>query len=375
MPSNLVIYTTVQDQKTLNLHSFLSKHAPCPVQLNPSIKSIKNSTVFISGFNRGLLSLDASNKIIMMTRKSQLGSQDFLLLPMVDVIISNTQYEAIQLSWQLRCKGFKTRVTHLLPWYERSHLTQGEIYCPDTGKYAAQLVNQTTQRIDPKAQIRMCLTPEKIIPDYIIEGMVSGAICIALDQPPFNELITHGHNGYLIRNPGDLVDILENIRTNKAWVSNAARASMSALLKPTRYLDSLLYPEKLSNINHFEKTPKDYSERSWLVRERSFNNGKLSYSPTNYSKDFNVIDLSTIEEVLSYFLTQEFSHVYVFGCELSEILSSEDEVQLQRIIIKMGKRSLRVHFCRDKPVPPAWKRIFTRLSTISVEEGLKQVAN
>jgi hypothetical protein len=373
MGNKLAVYANTEDQKAAGLFKFLLEHAPYPLELNPQSKTVQDTTVYIAGYHSTLHNLDQSNKIILLARKSVLGSQDFLLLPMVDTIIAHTQYEAMQIAWQLRCKGFKTRVVHLLPHFKNEQLTKSNIYCPDVGPYGPSLINQQLQNTDPKASIRMCLAEEREIPDYFIKGIISGAVCIALDKPPFNEIIIDRHTGYLIRDAGDFVDVFQHIESSKNWVGHAARTYTNALLNPTKYLDAILTPEKLYNLNNFDKAPKDFNERIWLVRERIFQDGKVLYSPVRYNQDFTLIDLGSVEEVLEYFQTQHFAHVYVFGCDLPEELEDSDETQLHRMITKLGKRALQIHFCRDESIPKAWQKIFQRLSIVSTEEGLKQV--
>lgn len=373
MPNNIAIYSNSKNIEAIKLKEFLTKYSDYPVELNPKIKHLKNSTVYIFNFNRNLLNLNRSNKIILMHKGDRFAPQNFLLLPLIDSIIATTQCEALQISWQIKQRGFNTQVTYLLPWCKIKNLTKSDIYCPVlNNQFKKALVGKIVQNIDPNANIHIYL--DQTFPYCLLEGMRSGAAIIALDKPPFTEFIIHGHNGYLIRSPGDLTDVFSDIDKNYHWISHNAKMSMNAIFNPTRYLDSILNPEKLTNVNSLVKVLKKYSERTWLVRERILKNGRFTYYPTQYSKDLTVIDLNSVEEILGYFLTQEFEDVYVFGCELPEELEEGEEVILQRLIIRLGKRSLKIHFCRDNPVPEVWKRIFKRLSMISINEGLKQVS-
>jgi len=133
--------------------------------------------------------------------------------------------------------------------------------------------------------------------------------------------------------------------------------------------------EGVPNVNQFPTSPQETTKRKWLVRERSFTDKGVEYFPENYRKDLLLIDLNSVEEVIGYFLNQEFSDVYVFGCYLEETPDLQELVNLQRNIIKMGARARRIHFCRDEPIPMAWEKVFARLSVIPIVEGLKQISD
>lgn len=365
---NKIVY---YGEKT-GIYRFLIRFSPYPVQLNPPIKSVKNSIVYITGFNKSLISLDNSNKIILL--RNTLNNKDFLILPIINTIISNSQFNATQISWKLRSKGFKTQVSYLTPWAENTPIKlEDNVYHPQMNdKMIKFLVGHTVQNSNPNSKI--VVTIDNDINELIIKSLLNGSIVIGPNHPPLNELIIHGHNGFLFNNFNDLTDIINELNKNYNWISHNARMSISSLLKSDRYLEHLLYPENFVNINQFEQYVAS-SERKWLIRSRRFEEGKVHYFPSKYSKAFNVIDLNTIEEVLSYFVTQQFGEVYVFGIDLVDKLSRSDEAQLQRLIIRLGKRSLKMHFCRDKPIPKSWTRIFNKLSIVSIKEGLKQVSS
>jgi hypothetical protein len=378
MINNIAIYTdksaSEHHRKTLELCQFLKKYSSIQVKLDPNIRTLQNANVFVSGYRREFLDLDSSNKLIFLCRNGSISAKQWLLIPSVDVVVTNTYYEGLHVSWQLQAKGFNTRVVHLLPWSAPKKIDGEGVYCHAMdNKYRKAFWGKKLQNDNPQAPIRAHLSEkDKVWPYAVVEGMLSGAIIIAPDRPPYNELIIDRHNGFLIRTPGDIVGALQEIEKNEHWISHNARSSTHAKLNPTRYLSSLMNLEELPEIK-ITPTPIEYSKRRWLVRERVFQDGKIKYHPEIHGPNFTVIDLNEIQEVLSYFLTQDFSEVYIFGCDIPEEVEKRELNHLMRLIHKMGPRSMRIHFCRDDPIPDVWGKIFTRLSIISVEEGLKQV--
>lgn len=360
----------------MELVEFLRKYASCPIELNPEIKTIKDSTVYISGFNKSLLNLHKSNKIILLARSKELTSLEHLLLPITDTIIVSTIYEAFQLSWQLKCKKFNNKVVTVPPLAKKFAISNSDAYYEKLSDWHKKALNGLPlQNVDPTAGVYINLGEESTLPKQMIASMLSGAIPIVLDLPLYAEFITNGHNGYLIRSSNDIVEALEGLTNRKEWLSYNAKTTVEALLNPTRYLNAILHPENLTNINFFEKATLSLNSRIWLVREHSFNQGYSTYFPSSYRKDLTVIDLNSLIEVLNYFSAQEFNEVYVFGIDLPSELSSKDEIDLQRQLIKLGNRSLKIHFCRNDPIPASYHKIFSKLSILSIEEGLKQVSD
>ena len=379
MINNIAIYTSnnanEHNRKTVELYEFLADLSPIPVALNPNIKTLQNAHVFVIDYRREFIDLDDSNKLIFLCR-GPLANKHWLLIPSVDVIVANTYYEGLCLSWQLQSKGFKKKVVHLLPWVAPIKLEGDSIYSMALEpRYKNAFWGRELQNTDPRAPVHVCLSEsDRSWPYSIVEGMLGGAIPIVTDRPPYNELIIHGHNGFLVNTPEDIIDALQKIDDNRYWLEHNARDTIRYKLDPTRYLSTLINLESLPNIQ-LKPAPVEYSKRRWLVRERTFKDGQLKYFPENYDAEMTLIDLNEIQEILSYFLTQRFSEVYIFGCEIPEELEKREMIQIMRMIKKIGPSSMKVHFCRDEPIPPIWEKVFARLSIISVEEGLKQVLN
>lgn len=353
------------------LFKFFKQYAPFPTVLNPDPKSLQNTYVFTNLYRRDLTNLQNTNKLILLQKENKLANKIWLLLPSVDYIITDTYEQGLHISAQLISKGFNKRIINLYPWSIPKNLNDNHIFYDGEKKFENILQDRKIQRNDPKAPIRILMTKNTDVHE-IVEGMLSGAVILAPDCHPYNNLIIDEYNGFLIRTPSDIIKAFKKIDKNKEWISYRAKTVMETKLNPTKYLNSLLYPEQLESIK-LEQIKVESKDRRWLVRERIFQNGKLKYYPEIYGPNFNVIDLTEIQEILSYFLTQQFSEVYIFGCDIPKELNKKDAAQLTKMLNKIGSRSMKIHFCRDESIPQSWQKIFSKLSVISIEEGSKQV--
>lgn len=378
MINNIAVYTgpsaSEHNRKIVELYQFLKEYSSIPTNLNPEPNKLQNSYVFTSNYRGDLLNLDDSNKLIYMCRGSQIQGKQWLLMPSVDLVITNTYYEGLHISWQLQSKGFNTRVIHLIPWSIPKPLKGESIYYHALeSRYRNAFWGRELQNTNPQAPIRVILTEkDKAWPYNVIEGMLSGAVMIVPDRPPYNEFIIDGYNGFLVRNPGDVVRALRKIDENQYWISYNAKNTIHAQLNHTKYLDTLLHSNEAPEVK-LKPIVVESNQRRWLVRERTFQDGALKFFPERHGPNFTVIDLTEIQEILGYFLTQSFAEVYIFGADIPEQVEKKDLIQLMRMLNRIGSRSMKIHFCRDEPIPQTWEKVFARLSIISVEEGLKQV--
>jgi hypothetical protein len=369
MLNKIAIYP--KNNKDVELYGFLAKYSPYPVELNPKIKTVKDSQVFISEYNRNYLDFDDSNEITFLHRKPLLSNKEMLLLNSIDSIVTNTRYEGLMLAWQLQSRGYQKHIVSLMPWCTPTKTTDGIYILEAEDRYKKAFFGRKFSS-DPNARVRVFLSEKDHWPYSLVKGMADGAIPIVLDRPPLNEFIIHGYNGFLVRHPGDVVSALRKIDDGEMWLTHNAKSSIGALFDPTRYFETLTNLKAVPGVT-LPLAPVEYKRRTWLVRERIFKKGQIEYFPDQNRPDLTLIDLNDAQEVLGYFLTQDFADVYVFGCDIPEHLEKRDELNILRLLKKMGSRSLRVHFCRDEPIPRVWEAIFSRLSVISVEEGMKQI--
>lgn len=372
MLNNIAIFTN--NKRREELYQFLSKVSPISVSLNPKVQIVQNANVFIDYYHRDFLSLDKSNNIYLICDRPSIKGKTWMLVPSIKGVIAASYNDGLNISWQLQSKGFNKRIVNLLPWChsEPKQLKKG-IHCVSlSSKYKKALLGKS-QTTDLDVYTYVWLTEQdNAWPYEIVEAMHRGSIPIVSNRAPFNEFIINGHNGFLINKPGDIINALKEIESKQHWLSYNAKASINALYDSTRYLESILYPEELPNIK-LNPAPITFSRRKWLVRDRVFKSGKLEYFPKDYASEFVLVDLDDIQEILNFFQMQEFGEAYVFGCDIPEELIKRDELQLLKSLSKLGRRSLQIHFCRNNQVPEAWSKVFSKLSIISVEEGLKQV--
>ena len=218
MLNKIAIYP--KNNKDLELYGFLAKYSPLQVELRPKIKGVKNSHVFISYYDRKYLDLDDSNEINFLSRKN-FSNKEMLLLGMIDNIITNTHYDGLLLSWQLQLKGYNKHIINLLPWCSSKPTKEGiSIIKADEKHRKAFFGREISDHLYCKTMVY--LDEGSSWPSSIVEGMLGGAVPIVFDKPPFNEFIIHGYNGFLVRNPGDIVSALRKIDDGQMWLSHNA---------------------------------------------------------------------------------------------------------------------------------------------------------
>jgi hypothetical protein len=350
----------------------LLEESPYSLRTNPKLESVKNSTIILTKYFQKFHDFDASNRIVLICQQEQLNNDEILMMPLVDTVVARSGFEGTNIAWQLRCHGFTTRVISLPPPMKPLETTKNKslYFTALDQRNRLAFTGYELQNTNPDAYAHVHLG-EGRWPDSIITSLASGIPVITNDRHPLSEFITHGLDGYLIRSPGDIVRALKDLKENHGWISFRARSRMSTLLDPARYLETLLNPEGYT-LNRFP-AKTDLNERTWIVRDRTLSGGSIKYFPKKYREDIEDISLDSLEEILEYFLTQHFSHVYVFGCELEE-MDIRTLIRIKGMIRSLGRRARNIHFCYDNPVTKDLTQIFRKLSVISVEEGLKQVS-
>jgi hypothetical protein len=361
-----------KDQRTKDLYEFFKGHPYTRTILNPS--NPENSVVVSSEFPK---QLDPSNQLTLLARGQTLTKKELRLLPRLNTIVAHTSSAGYQIAWQVKVAGFNTRVIHLLPYIPvpQAIYHPKTIYYDDLGPIPKQFFGvHKLQNQHPNARVRIDLGDVKKWPYHIIESMRMGVPPIVWDKPPYSDFIIHGHNGYLIRTPGDIAQILSDLDNTHDWVSTNARNTMNAQYDPVRYYNALTKPERVANLNVLGKIKLEHDDRKWIVRERIFRGARIDYFPKEHHELFQTTDLNSVEEVLEFFSEQLFSEVYVFGCDFPPTLTPEETNRMRRLINGLGVYSRKLHFCVDTPMPDDWLPLFGKLSVISVQEGLKQVS-
>lgn len=128
---------------------------------------------------------------------------------------------------------------------------------------------------------------------------------------------------------------------------------------------------RLSKKIHYIENKKDRSQKKWIHRKESLLGGKIVYVPSVYDSSFAILpDNYDFEQVLRVLKDASFCDAYVFDPDLD--VESHAINRISNLIQGMGKKGFRIHVCLNE-IPDSWKFIMSRLSVISITEGLKQV--
>lgn len=301
------------------------------------------------------------------------------MIPALDRIITHDYHTAYQISTQVQKAGFHTPVARLLPWLDPNSyeftMPNGEVlgyYYEVDGDYIGALTNYRTIRTKEMKNLYayLCLSQYASIKEALA-AMLSGVPVIALDQPPFNELIINGYNGYLIRTMDDIVNVLKFLSRDRPRVANNAQALANAALTPYQYcqqfnsiLDGNFYNANTIRIENLRK--------KWIIPSQVLDTGKVTIIPKRYNETFEIADAQDFYDIIDFFSVQIFSEVYVFGCEFGEY-NGEQMIRLDLMINRMGDRARKLYFCMEGEIPSKFNKFFDRLGLISSLEGLKQV--
>lgn len=366
--SQLPVYLYGSNQP--GLHKLIGSH----LFISDKISQIKDSLIVLLGYHRSLTNLDPSNEVMYFLEKP-FNSTNSLLLPVLNKILTYDAHTAHKISVQVQASGFQTPVIKLYPWFNADNY---QIYYRYGNMVGYHEIDDYYLRLFPAAQrindfrglyIYAALSKLSSVKD-VIAAMLSGIPVIALDEPPFNELITHGYNGYLVRTENDIQTVMNHLKQNRLQIINSARNHLEKLFDPILYYSkfSQVIQGNFYNYNNFKI---ELSERKWIVRNQILSAGQIEFYPQSFSKSFKTVDLQDFMDIIEYFSKNLFTEVYVFGCEFNEYDLSEIK-QISRMINRMGDRARKLHFCLDE-VPSQFNKIFEKLSLISVSEGLKQV--
>jgi hypothetical protein len=308
------------------------------------------------------------------------------LLPVADVVVAFSVFEAILVSRQLRKLGYQTPVAHLPPPIDIRRYTHNPIHTLRIGhqqnidhKVIADLLARAIElSAGDRGSISAYLhvyTP--VWPFDALEALCSGKPVITTKRPPLTEYITDGFNGFLARDRHDILNAVQELSSpERRFVMGAqARGLASTLFDPARYVAGIMNVarDQFYNMNMVTIPDVDRANRKWLFRKQSLRQGKVVMVPEQYDASFGLSNLVQIHEILSFLLQQQFQCAYVFDFDLGDPTIAEFN-QVLSTAERLGRRGLNIHFCTDEPIPERWRDVFKNLSVISVVEGLKQVS-
>jgi hypothetical protein len=382
----------------LELYQLLRDHSRCEVKLLDlgevvtdivgrlgscyfvkSLEEITNSIILLCGYNSRFNDIDSSNKVLYLTSNLKLSDAELSLAPRCDAVVAQTHYSAQLIGQQLAKHGLNTRVVKLNPWfrvgnYQFSGTGTALFHTKDSDKEMLKAIGKPTLELPneaalPEGGLLACFgnSPTRVLQ----KAMLHGVPVIASDIRPYNELIVDGFNGYLVKSPDRVAQVVRQLPNVRSLIVRQARAVMMSGLGVNQYVDDLFDTIHGRSENYNVPINIQRIDRKWVVRGREFKDGKVVYFPQQVNSQFAATSIHDPIAVLEYFSGQLFSDVYVFGCEFGEY-DATDMQRFRTLVSKIGDRAKKIHFCLDE-VPKGYEEFFHTLSIISLSEGLKQV--
>ena len=394
----VIIFTPISNEIALNrnlqIYWLLKKHSNYEVSIynqnndakfdhfyrtyNQPIRSIKNTIILLFGYHKDLLSLHSSNRIIYFARSANLYPLEILLLPKINHIIAETNYEKYNLAWQAKYYSENIKVSKLIPWvnskkYKFKPLYQGDtIYCSDTkinesyfDPYKIEYKNYY-----PENQARYYLTNNKLY--SAIQFMLEGKPVIS--SPMLEDIIINGYTGYTVRTTYDLHFAINQLKNKNQLgkLANNSRDLIQTLLEPKEYVKSLtnILEDRIIEPDLFRKQKIPKSEQKIIIREKILKRGKFEFFPKEFNKSLEEFQSNDINEILEELSERQFEQVYIFNPEFPNY-SQEEMSQTKKLLNSLGNRAYKIFVYNDDEIPSDWKFFFQKISCLPIKEGLK----
>ena len=344
-----------------------------------SHRNIKDKIVLLGGYADIFMDLDNSNKIVYLANKSFLDRRELTLLGKIDYIIAENQFDAFSLSYQVKYHNPRIKVYWLHPWTDTTRYSinqyNEEIVTSDPSwmkrGFSAYKVKHRRFHIGTTA--KFCVEPQDLYEatQYLLTGRP------LLTSRRFQELVTPGFNGYVADHVGEVVSALNAFKDlgHVQMLGKNGRDLLIAALNPQVWLSNFtkILDGSMPSLAPY-KYQRNFSDRKWIIPERTLSGGSFKSYPEKgqYHSSFQVVEYDDLNEIIRFFSRQMFSDAYVFGFQFPEY-NREEMAQARNLANRLGERGRKIHFCLDEPIPDEWTYVFSKLSVISREEGLKQV--
>lgn len=378
---NLQIYRLLNQRSQLPVYIYGSNHQGLHRVvgshrfINEKISEIKNSLIILLGYSQTFVDLDQSNQVLYFLEKP-FNTKNRLILPRIDKILTYDYCTAYKIAAQVQANGFQTPVAKILPWFSPDNyqynlgFLKSKVGYHEIEDYYTSAFNNLTQVTDYRdLWAYAALSKTSSIKD-VIASMLSGVPVIAIDEPPFNELIHHGFNGCLVRDLDNIQTVLNFLEKHRFQIVSAANDFLIKIFEPSTYYSRFLQVVNgdFYNLNNFKAK---LNEQKWIVRGQILHSGSIEFYPQHFNSGFKIADLQDFMDIIEYFSRQLFTEVYIFGCEFNEYEQQELKL-IRRLINRLGDRAKKLFFCLDD-VPSRFDKFFDKLGLLSVSEGLKQV--
>ncbi len=349
--------------------------------------------------------IDNTNVVVYIASEPQIEQFMTFVLPRVDRVIAYDYHSAYFLCSALRQVGLQTPVHRISPWLDAGKLPkrvrEGKIRIGIRGddKMSYGLIrdgverNVTLMGQGPAAHgwtltsSNLCLTDYDIYvhfdgsPEQVQLAMASGVIPIVPNKSPYNEWIVNGLNGFIVSTDKELmeaVNLLSLPGQIEIYQEIVIRGS-NTMMSPSSWVSMFLNAVNglgVENLNQDEMfRPLESTNRKWVVPKVAWEAGKEISVPRKFDLNaFKAVRLSTVEDILKFFVTQRFKEVYVFGWDYGD---EQDITVIERasaLIRSMGKRAMNIFWVSDHPVPKEWREVFSYMTMLSVKDGLNRVS-
>jgi hypothetical protein len=403
----LSLYRALEEHPGTNPYFYAfhdSREELKPYRTTDSIHLTKDAIVVMFREFREFYKIDSTNLVVYVASEPKIEQFMTFVLPRVDRVVAYDYHSAYFLCAALRQIGLQTPVHRIPLWIDATSLPKHAIASNGPLSIGIRgndpiIYGLIRDGADHKVTISgsgpsahgWILTDKINIADHDVYAhfdgssecvqvaIASGVIPVVPNKSPYNEWIVNGLNGFIVSTERDLVEAVrllankEQLRIYQEILWRSAQNISSAA-----WVDMFLGAmngdvENLNQDGLFK--PFEPSNRKWIVPKIALEAGNRIPIPRNYDTDaFKTVNLSDIEDVMKFFVTQRFREVYVFGWDYGDTGDREKLERTSALVRSMGKRAMDIFWVSDQEVPKEWAQVFSRMTRLSVRDGLNRVS-
>ena len=357
------------------------------------ISTARNSFIILLREVKNYYEIDRSNKVIYYAAGPLIDYFISFILPRVDVIITTNYALAFRLIAICKQTNINIPVYRMSPFYDidqlplannstgtalvvGEHKILDSLNRYDKLKYEIlgnqKLINgKKIENVQDLTKYNYLIYTGNTNDNLVYEAMLSGLIVIAPNRLPFNEIIVDSINGYLMSSEEDIGRALSN--DESLIITNLV--SMRNNFNYGYWIEQLISTINGAGAQDVRDVLGDAITpmRRWIIPKMILQGDEEVKIPSIYDKNsFKMIDEQDIEYILTFFASQPFRDVYVFGWEFGQKEITRVN-RIKNLIRALGSRILNIYWCTDIAIQGDWSEIFNGLSIITTTEGLKRV--
>lgn len=364
-----------------------------------NIEEIKNSIIVVFIEYRPFYKIDRSNNIVYITNDDYIENYLIYMLSRIDAIIAKDYKSAFKIATSVRQHELNTPV-YRIPFHINNGIPSNgdkleKILSIGSGSelnslsrlgYGFDLLGSPgdfnfvncnlLDKLPDDADYDLVICYDDNF-DLITDFMSRGSIPVVMNKLPFNEFIIDGFNGYYFSIESDIASIIQGLMDQDHFLKVRGRSIevfnyLFSIDKWSEFFIKTVNGIGADNINtneFFVEVRK--SARRWIVPKLMLGSGKTSQIPNKYDESiFRIARLSDLESILTFFVTQRFRDVFIFDWDYPDI---SDKNKILNLSYSIGRRGLNMYWCTDSNIPGEWSEVFSNMSILPFNEGLKKV--